>query len=116
MWRRLSLFGLTAVLLALSNQPAAAQQRPRGLPAATSPAEAGPDFLFQGEYAGWIEAPGQSREHVGLQVIALGDGKFAAVRYPGGLPGSGWDGGIKRNLRGRLLAASSRSPARKINS
>ncbi len=42
-----------------------------------------PDFLVQGEYA----ATG-----VGLQVVALGDGKFTAVKYPGGLPGKGYTG------------------------
>ncbi len=41
-----------------------------------------PDFQVQGEYA----ADGQ-----GIQVIALGEGKFRAVSYTGGLPGAGWD-------------------------
>ncbi len=37
------------------------------------------DFAFQGEYSG----------EVGVQVIALGDGQFRAITYPGGLPGAG---------------------------
>ncbi|RLS55860.1 MAG: DUF1080 domain-containing protein [Planctomycetota bacterium] len=41
-----------------------------------------PDFKIQGEYA--IEGQG-------VQVIALGEGKFRAVKYTGGLPGAGWD-------------------------
>ena len=46
-----------------------------------------PDYKFQGEYVGEHEGNRQ-----GVQVIALGDGKFEAVHYHGGLPGDGWDG------------------------
>ncbi len=46
-------------------------------------AKADADFLLQGEYAS---------QEFGLQVVALGDGQFMAVKYPRGLPGAGWSG------------------------
>lgn len=48
------------------------------------------DYKLQGEYSGAINADGQEIKY-GIQVIALGDGKFTGVGYPGGLPGDGWD-------------------------
>jgi hypothetical protein len=58
-------------------------------PAHTDPAHTDEDFPFQGEYAGTLSKAG-STEKYGVQVIALGDGNFDAVGYPGGLPGDGW--------------------------
>jgi hypothetical protein len=51
----------------------------------TEQAAKDPDFALQGEYAG--ELKGEKR---GVQVIALGNGKFHAVGYEGGLPGDGF--------------------------
>lgn len=64
--------------------------KPQPQPAFLTPAEAGPDFLIQGEYSGLVAEDGDSTK-VGVQVIALGDGKFHAVGYMNGLPGDGWD-------------------------
>lgn len=59
--------------------------KPRG-PLWTDPAKAAkedPDFVIQGEYAGKAS---------GVQVAALGGGKFHVSKFKGGLPGAGWDG------------------------
>ncbi|MCA9179378.1 MAG: DUF1080 domain-containing protein [Planctomycetales bacterium] len=57
----------------------------------TDPAKADADFALQGEYSGVVTA-GDEQLTLGVQVIALGKGKFEAVGYRGGLPGAGWDG------------------------
>ena len=58
------------------------------------PAKAGADYEIQGEYKGVLD-PGGEDISFGLQVIALGDHKFDAVGYFGGLPGDGWAKGDK---------------------
>ncbi|MBW3597313.1 MAG: DUF1080 domain-containing protein, partial [Planctomycetes bacterium] len=60
-------------------------------------AKSDPDFLLQGEYSGAIETRDGERKF-GVQVIALGEGKFRAVGYHGGLPGAGWNGEAKVSL------------------
>ncbi len=61
-----------------------------------------PDFKLQGEYKGEIHDPGGEMISMGVQVIALGKGKFHAVAYPGGLPGDGWLGEGKFEVDGEL--------------
>ncbi len=70
-------------------------------PTYTYPDKTDADFPFQGEYVGKLKV-GDGEVTVGLQVIALGKGKFKAVGYPGGLPGEGWDKEHKHETDGEL--------------
>ncbi|MCA9023691.1 MAG: DUF1080 domain-containing protein [Planctomycetaceae bacterium] len=60
-------------------------------PAFTDPAEAGEDYLIQGEYTGQVAVDGVDTWY-GVQVVAGGEGTFDVVILHGGLPGNGWDG------------------------
>jgi len=80
---------LAAVLLAAVIGTFATAAIPPDNQVSTDPAAADADFPFQGEYEGVVtHEAGETK--FGVQVIALGDGKFTAVAYPGGLPGAGW--------------------------
>lgn len=72
--------------------------------AATAAAKLDDDFFLQGEYAGSLSSAGASPIATGLQVIALGEGAFAAVEYGGGLPGNGWDGQTRTEYTGQKSA------------
>ncbi|MEC8474056.1 MAG: DUF1080 domain-containing protein, partial [Planctomycetota bacterium] len=68
---------------------------PRGK-AFTDPAKAGEDYKIQGEYLGDVTTQDGNRT-IGIQVIALGGGKFNVIGHVGGLPGAGWNRGDDRN-------------------
>ena len=61
-------------------------------PAFTDPKKAGPDFALQGEYKGKTLTE-EGEKVFGAQIVALGNGKFKIVGFPGGLPGDGWKRG-----------------------
>jgi hypothetical protein len=74
----------------LGRLPAAAEDERESKAPALRPDEADSDFPLQGEYVGAFRINEQEIKF-GIQVIALGDGKFESVAYHGGLPGDGWD-------------------------
>ena len=85
-WRHL-LFALVFAFVCTTSEALSSTGRAPELPSFTDPAEAGPDFHVQGEYAGNVG----SGFPIGIQVIALGNREFQGVLYAGGLPGAGWD-------------------------
>ncbi len=97
--KHLAIGGLLAVVCLA--EPAACQEN-RQKSATLDPKQAGVDFELQGEYTGRIRTENGTDENVGVQVIALGDGKFRAVGYPGGLPGVGWNRERKVEKEGQL--------------
>jgi hypothetical protein len=80
---------LSALILAAVAIAGAQESKPKPQ-AVIDAAQADADFAIQGEYSGELAHDDGARKF-GVQVIALGDGKFHAVGYPGGLPGDGWN-------------------------
>ena len=70
-------------------------------PTYTDPDKADADFAVQGEYSGEFETDG-GEEKFGVQIVALGDGKFRAVGYHGGLPGDGYNGEEPVRVEGEI--------------
>lgn len=77
---------LVAISPALAADPPKAPGKPYELVTLDRKA-ADADYAVQGEYAGKLGG-----QKAGVQVVALGGGKFDVVMYQGGLPGDGWNG------------------------
>jgi hypothetical protein len=89
----------TLVAMVIFISPANSQDLEKGV---TELALVDPDYEMQGEYVGTITLDGCCWS-IGLQVVALGDGKFDGLVYRGGLPGNGSDGSPCRKLNGNRL-------------
>lgn len=84
----------------VTEAPAAATEEPDlTKQAVTELSQVDTDYHEQGEYSGEIQLDG-CRYAVGLQVMAMGGGKFDALLYRGGLPGNGYDCSPARKLTG----------------
>jgi hypothetical protein len=93
LWRHCA---AAAVLFLLAGSLTAADSK-----AYTDPDKADADFAYQGEFEAKVKTE-QGEGTVGLQLIALGGGKFHAVGYMGGLPGAGWNKDDKHEADGEL--------------
>ncbi len=106
MLRFASLSLVPLLLLALASPAGAGPKgkEPRPIPA-TDTAAADPDFAVQGEYVGTAPYKGKDLKKdlkYGVQIVALGGGKFHGIGYNGGLPGDGWDKKTKLEADGEI--------------
>lgn len=85
-----------AVLHAEEKKPAKPPE-----PAFTDPAQAGPDFVVQGEYVGEFKARDGTAQKLAAQIVATGHGTFNAYFLAGGLPNEGWDGKSRLESNGK---------------
>jgi hypothetical protein len=80
-------------VLAAAQGPSAGEQGPKAWTDPDVARREDPDFAIQGEYGS--AGAGAS---VGVQVVALGDGRFDAYLLQDGLPGLGWTRGKARRV------------------
>lgn len=93
----------------VAEKPAAPKPAAKAVPkAVVAVADVDGDFAFQGEYAGQFRVGRDGYLACGLQVVALGGGKFEGAVLRGGLPGAGWEGSPRIKLAGSLAAGESR--------
>lgn len=97
-WPARGLLIVLALALTASAQNPTAEQRKL---AVTDEKMADADYALQGEYIGWVLTGNNEFQPIGLQVIALGNGKFEAVEYGGGLPGAGAVGKARMRIAGQ---------------
>ena len=90
---------LVAVLLLLASPLVLRAAEPKPEPKDAEPT--GPDYANQGEYVGEVFTQAGNAP-IGVQVVALGKGKFKAIGYIGGLPGDGWDRSPRRRSEGSI--------------
>ena len=83
----------------LNPNPTYAQRGPQRL-TATRLSEVDQDFAWQGEFLGGI-AGDRGCQTWGMQVVALGDGRFSAALLHGGLPGRGAQESTRETLNGQ---------------
>lgn len=93
MLRPTRMYTALAIIISMALCATAGQPKKKSF---LDPKKAGPDFQVQGEYEGKTSTGSK----FGVQVVALGESKFDAVVYPGGLPGAGSDGKTKIRLKG----------------
>lgn len=86
-----------ALTLILSFAAASCSAKDGNVPTITDPDQAGVEYKIQGEYEGSVAG-----EQWGAQVIAIGNNRFRAIGYSGGLPGNGWTRDTVEQLEGEL--------------
>jgi len=69
--------------------------------AMTRLADVDADYAVQGEYLGVIQTACNTRQTVGLQIVAMGNGQFSGRGQLGGLPGNGPANGPVWQWKGR---------------
>ena len=93
---------IAVLLVMVVSFPVFAQQKKTGKQKTyIDPEKVDKDYAFQGEYSGEVDF-GEGKSTLGVQIIALGDGKFKSTAYSGGLPGAGFDGQTIMNHEGKL--------------
>lgn len=95
---RLSLVAAVGIPLSLTQNSFGQENKARIT--ITSLAEVDDDFRYLGEYQGSIRGA-NGTEQAGLQIVPQGDGKFRAMFYKGGLPGTGWNKVDREVLEGQ---------------